>query len=84
MYQVVINKKMAKTIDALPNKIQAKILTTITELQNNPRPHGCKKLVGTDNEYRIRVEVYRIVYTIQDNILTITIIAVDHRKDVYR
>jgi mRNA interferase RelE/StbE len=54
------------------------------DLVNNPRPDGCKKLVGLDNIYRIRVGLYRIVYRIEDEILYIEVIKIGHRKDVYR
>jgi len=44
---------------------------------------GCEKL--TDQElYRIRQGSYRIVYTIQDNALTVWVVTVGHRKQVYR
>jgi mRNA interferase RelE/StbE len=84
MYQIVVAKKIIKAIDALPKTVKPKVLAAIGALGQSPRPSGCKKLVGTENEYRIKVDVYRIVYTIEDKILTITIIAVDHRKDIYK
>ncbi|MCL1906889.1 MAG: type II toxin-antitoxin system RelE/ParE family toxin [Propionibacteriaceae bacterium] len=52
-------------------------------LTENPRPHGVKKLSGRD-QYRISVKDYRIIYTIQDNILLVRVIAVGHRSKIYR
>ena len=49
----------------------------------DPRPHDCKKLKNTDNEYRIRVGVYRIIYTIEDKIVTVTIVKIAHRGESY-
>ena len=49
----------------------------------DPRPNGCKKLKGRD-AYRIRSGNYRIIYDIQDNELIIDVIALGHRKDVYK
>ncbi|MDR1763853.1 MAG: type II toxin-antitoxin system RelE/ParE family toxin [Dysgonamonadaceae bacterium] len=36
------------------------------------------------NGYRIRVGNYRIIYEIEDRQLVITVIALGHRKDIYR
>ena len=53
------------------------------ELENNPRPSGCKKLQGR-NGYRIRSGDYRIIYEVEDKIITVTVIDVGHRKDIYQ
>jgi len=38
----------------------------IAALRQQPRPSGCRKIVGSDNGYRIRVGRYRVVYEIRD------------------
>ena len=48
-----------------------------------PRILGCEKLTGQER-YHIRQGHYRIVYSIQDNELTVWIVKVTHRKSVYR
>lgn len=68
----------------LPPAMARKALALIKGLAENPRPHNCKKMKGTENAYRLRFGNYRIVYTISDAILTITVIKVAHRKHVYR
>lgn len=50
----------------------------------HPRPHGCVKLTGTDNEWRIRVGAYRVIYEIHDQVLLIVLIDVGHRREIYR
>ncbi len=52
-------------------------------LSSNPRPKGCKKLQGYDNVYRVRYSDYRIVYTVNDDVLVVEIIHIGNRKDVY-
>ncbi len=56
-----------------------------------PRPHGAKKLtdyqsVRTKSKtcYRIRSGDYRVIYTIEDEVVTITVIKVAHRNKVYK
>ncbi|WP_407640573.1 type II toxin-antitoxin system RelE family toxin [Algoriphagus boritolerans] len=51
-------------------------------LAENPRPIGYKKLKGRD-AYRIRVLDYRIIYELEDSILTIELIVIGYRKDIY-
>jgi mRNA interferase RelE/StbE len=56
----------------------------IFDLAENPRPQGYRKLEGFADLYRIRVGKYRVVYSIEDKILRVEVINVDHRKDVYK
>jgi len=51
-------------------------------LAENPRPHGYIKLKGRAG-YRIRVGNYRIIYNVFDNILTVDVVTVGNRRDVY-
>ncbi|GAI91672.1 unnamed protein product, partial [marine sediment metagenome] len=60
------------------------ISNKISSLAENPYPEGYKKLKGSENDYRIRIGNYRIVYSIYNEILTIEVIKISHRKDIYR
>ena len=82
-YNVVVTDKVRKIILKLPPLVAAKIENSLFELEENPRPTGCKKLKGRSG-YRIRVGDYRIIYEIEDNILRVIVIDLGHRKDIYR
>jgi mRNA interferase RelE/StbE len=82
-YKIVIKKPAEKFLAGIPIKFSDKIVLKIYELGANPRPQGVKKLAGGDNLYRVRVADYRIVYSIHDQVLTVEIIRIGHRKDVY-
>jgi mRNA interferase RelE/StbE len=82
MYQVVIEKQAQKQLAKIPPPDYAKIAAALKELAANPRPHGYKKLKGRPG-YRIRVGDYRIIYQVKDNILTVFILIIGNRKDVY-
>jgi len=56
----------------------------ISSLAVNPRPAGCKKLEGYDDEYRLRVGPMRILYTINDDIVTVVVLKAGYRGDVYK
>ena len=82
-YEIFIKKSVYKALKKIPKNDLIKILARIENLSDDPRPIGCEKL--TDQEfYRIRQGKYRIVYSIQDNELSVWIIKIAHRKSVYR
>ena len=83
-YQVLFSKTAAKEIRRLPNEMVSRILEKSRELATEPRPAGCKKLVGEKEQlWRIRAGDYRIIYSIDDTILVIDIRRIAHRRDVY-
>ena len=84
MYKVVISKKVEKLLDKLPNNYYQLIVRHLVALETNPRPFGSIKLSNFEDLYRIRVGDYRVIYSIEDNILTVEIIKIDHRSSVYR
>ena len=82
-YQLLIKPSARKELEQLSDSILRRIDEAIVKLSNHPRPVGSKKLVGTPL-YRIRIGTYRVVYEIDDNRKTVTIVTVGHRGDVYR
>lgn len=82
-YKIVFKQSVAKDLRPIPNKDVRKILTSISSLSTDPRPPGSKKLTG-EEKYRIRQGNYRILYTIEDEIVTVTVVKVGHRRNVYR
>jgi mRNA interferase RelE/StbE len=85
-YRIQIAEKIEKKLVKLPEKDKERIIETIDSLVENPRPDGCKKLQGNQKPplYRVRAGNYRIIYSIQDEMLLIIVIEVGHRKEVYR
>jgi mRNA interferase RelE/StbE len=82
-YKIFFKKSVEKDFRSIPKKDLQRIIRLIGSLAGNPRPAGCEKLTGQER-YRIRQGRYRIVYSIQDKELTIWIVTVAHRKNVYR
>ena len=82
-YKLFFKKSVQKDFDAIPKKDLKRILDRIAALAENPRPPGCEKLTGQDR-YRLRQGRYRIVYSIQDDELTVWVVRVGQRKDIYR
>lgn len=82
-YDFFIERRAQKSLLKISKRTQDKLIQTIQNLSNNPRPEGCKKLTGRD-AWRIRVNDYRIIYEIQDQKLVIIIIDIGHRRDIYK
>lgn len=82
-YQVILKKRTLKVLEEINEPYYTSIKTAIYNLADNPRPLGYKKLKGR-NGYRIRVADYRIIYEILDNTLLVDVIAIGHRKDIYK
>ena len=82
-YTIRIKKSAENELDSLPDKIFHRITAAILKLEDEPRPVSCKKLRGVD-EYRLRVGDYRVLYTVDDKKRMVEIMAVGHRKDVYK
>jgi mRNA interferase RelE/StbE len=83
-YSLLIKPSAVEEIEAVTGKAaRRRIIERITQLADSPRPPGCEKLSG-QNKYRVRQGNYRILYTINDQDLTVCVVKVGHRKDVYR
>lgn len=83
VYKIFFKKSVEKDLNRIGKNELKKIIARITALADNPRPPGCEKLTGLER-YRIRQGRYRILYSIQDYELTIWVVKVAHRKDVYK
>ena len=82
-YRVFFKKSVQKELSTIPKEDLKRILSRIQSLEEEPRPPGCEKLTGQER-YRLRQGRYRIVYSIQDDELSVWIVKVGHRKDIYR
>jgi len=83
-YQVIIPKPVQKQLDDLPDDVFKRAIEKLDELKDNPRPHGCIKLRGFKNEYRIRIGDYRIRYEINDQEKIVVVLHCKHRRDIYK
>ena len=82
-YSVQIVRSAEKEIARIPVRDRRRIVERIAALAADPRPPGCTKLSGQE-KYRVRQGAYRIVYTIDDAIVTVVVVRVAHRRDAHR
>jgi mRNA interferase RelE/StbE len=83
-YRVIFSRDAAKAYDRLVEPLKSRMAKTIARLGENPRPPGVVKLAGTDNGWRVRVGVYRVLYEIRDQDLIVLVVEIGHRREVYR
>lgn len=83
-YQIAFARPATKSFEDLTEQLQRRIGTEIDGLRTEPRPQGCEKLKGRKDQYRIRVGDYRIIYMIEDSVLTVLVLQIGNRRDVYR
>ncbi|MFM7375268.1 MAG: type II toxin-antitoxin system RelE family toxin [Chthoniobacterales bacterium] len=84
-YTVEILRRAEKTLRGLTDrKLYLRLRDTIDSLAIEPRPHGCSKLSGGKDIYRVRVGVHRIVYQVIDDRLLVLVVDIGHRREIYR
>lgn len=83
-YKIEWKQSAKRELKKIEKGIIVKIIESVQSLSQNPYPRSSKKLRGSETSYRIRVGDYRIVYTIHASVLTVEIIRVGHRKEIYR
>jgi len=83
-YKIEVVKSADKDARRISKQDISRILKAIRSLANNPFPPQHKKMKGSENEYRIRVGDYRVIYEVDIENKLITIFHIRHRKDVYR
>ncbi len=84
MYRVLLERATEKDLKRLSAEIHDRVIAAIQTLARNPRPAGCRKLAGSQSDWRIRVGDYRVVYEIADEIKIVRVNRVRHRREVYR
>ncbi len=82
-YNVSLKPLAEKQFSKLPKDIQKRLFAAFLTLADNPRPHGCIKLQGKADYFRVRAGNYRIVYTVIDHELKVLVLSLGHRRDIY-
>lgn len=85
-YEIEFVKSARKEFERLPTKVRAKIVDALHLLAQNPFSEllKVKKLQSALDVYRIRVGDYRVLYELHNDRLTVLVIKVGHRSEIYR
>lgn len=80
-YQILIEKPALKFIQKQPKPQQERLLRAIAALPENG---DIKAMVGYAGLFRLRVGSYRVIYSVEDTVLTVRILNAGNRGDVYK
>jgi mRNA interferase RelE/StbE len=86
-FRVDLSPAARRQLRELEQQTARRVLLELANLLTDPRPAGCRAMVGQPNRWRVRIAGagdYRVVYEIQDRQLLILVITIAHRREVYR
>lgn len=83
-YRVRIERSAERDLKKLSIEDLRRVASHIRALGDTPRPVGCRKLTGSEDEWRLRVGDYRIIYAVNDEAKVVQIMRVRHRREAYR
>lgn len=82
MYEVIIEPPAERFIKQLGKEEQKKLLSAIEQLSTSP--HQGKELVGRLSGLRsVRIDMYRIIYKVEDTQLLVFVLRAGHRGNIY-
>lgn len=81
-YRVELRPAAVRALKQVDHQHRDRVRGAIALLSEDPRPPGAKALQGRPG-LRVRVGNYRIVYTIQDDVLLVVVVTLGHRREVY-
>jgi mRNA interferase RelE/StbE len=84
VYRIELAPAASRQLRKLDPDVRGRLSKRIDALATNPRPSGVEKLEGEEGFCRVRAGDYRIIYTIEDQVLLVVVVKVGHRSDIYR
>jgi len=82
-YKIEIKRSAAKELEKIQKRDRDRIIEKIQSLSEDPRPLQSEKLSG-EEKYRIRQGDYRVLYQIYDEVITVVVVKVAHRREAYK
>ena len=82
-YRIEILSSARRELESLPSGVVSRAAYAIVALSKNPRPRGCRKLKGSDSDYRVRVGDYRVMYEVSDSAKLVRVYRIRHRSRAY-
>ena len=83
-YRIEVAPAALRQLRKLDPHARRRVQAAIELLSGEPRPVGARKLIGGEGEWRVRTGDFRVVYEIHDNVLVVLVVAVGHRREIYR
>ena len=81
-FRIELRPAASRALRKIDPTIQRRVQGAIALLGHDPHPPGARKLQGREG-LRVRVGDYRIIYTVNDDVLVVVVVTLGHRCDVY-
>jgi mRNA interferase RelE/StbE len=82
VYRIELRPAAARSLRKLDPQDRHRVQGAIALLAHDPRPPSARALRGRPG-LRVRVGDYRIIYTVEDDVLLVVVVRLGHRSDVY-
>jgi mRNA interferase RelE/StbE len=85
MYEVLLHPDAQKVYVNADKALAKKIARCLGQLEQNPRTHPNIKALKGDyaSYYRYRIGDYRVIYSVNDKLVQVLVVAIAHRSEVY-
>lgn len=83
-YRLEFRPSAAQAFLALPKALQRRLDARLLSLEEDPRPHGAVPLEGVTRVWRLRVGDYRVLYEMEDEVVSVLVLRIGHRREVHR
>jgi mRNA interferase RelE/StbE len=83
-WRLVLAGTAARDIERLPEKYSTAIAEMLPAIAANPQRLGKPLRFELEGRWAARRGPYRIIYTLDEEARTVTVLAIAHRADVYR
>lgn len=81
-YRIELRPAAVRALRKLDPQMRSRIQGAIALLAQDPRPPAARALQGRPG-LRVRVSDYRIIYTVEDDVLLVVVVTLGHRREVY-
>ena len=81
-YRIELRPAAVRALKRIDHLDRDRIRGAITLLGEDPRPPGARALRGRSG-LRVRIGDYRVIYTVDDDVLVVAVVTLGHRRDVY-
>jgi mRNA interferase RelE/StbE len=84
LWRVVVTSPARREFDRLPISVAAAVLETLEAIAENPRRLGKPLMFEHQGRFSARRGPYRVIYELNEQERVVRVIAIGHRRDVYR
>jgi mRNA interferase RelE/StbE len=83
-WRVVVMPPARRQFDRLPISVAAAVLETLDAIAENPRRLGKRLALEHAGRWSARRGPYRIIYELIEDDHVVRVVAIGHRRDIYR